>query len=43
VIPSCDWVRVEGDRIQEIRFFYDSARVREVFSPDEQKNLGGSY
>lgn len=42
-VDSCDWVRVEGDVIQEIRSFYDSARIREVLSPDEQDGLGGSY
>lgn len=43
VVDSCDWIRVEGDVIQEIRSFYDSARIREVLSPDEQDGLGGSY
>ncbi len=43
VIPSCDWVRVEDGLIKEIQSFYDSAKVREVLSPDEQENLGGSY
>lgn len=42
VVPSCDWVRVEGDLIAEIRSFYDSARVREVLSPEEQEGLDGS-
>jgi len=40
-VDSCDWVRVENDRIQEIRSFYDSARIREVLSSDEQKSLDG--
>lgn len=43
VIPSCDWVRVEGGLIKEIHSFYDSARVREVLSSDEQDNLGSTY
>lgn len=43
IIPSCDWVRVENDLIKEIRSFYDSAMVREVLSPAEQKSLDGSY
>ena len=43
VIPSCDWVRIEDGLIKEIQSFYDSAKVREVLSPDEQENLGGSY
>jgi len=42
-VESVDWVRVEGDVICEIRSFYDSARVREVLSPDDQESLGGSY
>ena len=42
VIPSCDWVRIEDERIQEIRSFYDSAGVRRVLSPDDQESLGGS-
>lgn len=43
VVESCDWVRVENDQIREIRSFYDSALVREVLSPSEQKSLDGSY
>jgi hypothetical protein len=42
-IPTCDWVRIEGGVIQEIQSFYDSARVREVLSPDEQEKLDGSH
>jgi len=42
-IPSCDWVRVEDGLIKEIQSFYDSALIREVLSPDEQRNLRGSY
>jgi len=42
-VESVDWVRVEGDVIREIRSFYDSAKVREVLSPDDQESLGGSY
>jgi hypothetical protein len=41
VIPSCDWARVEGGLIKEIQSFYDSTKVREVLSPNEQENLGG--
>ncbi len=37
------WVRIDGGLIKEIQSFYDSALVREVLSPDEQENLGGSY
>ncbi len=43
VIPSCDWVRVENDRIKEIQSFYDSVKVRKVLSSDEQEGLGDSY
>lgn len=43
VVESCDWVRVEDDLIKEIRSFYDSATIREVLSPDEQKSLDASY
>ncbi len=42
VVETCDWVRVEGGVIREIRSFYDSTLVREVLSPDEQKTLDGS-
>jgi hypothetical protein len=42
VVESCDWVRVEGDSIQEIRSFYDSAKVRDVLSAAEQQSLDGS-
>ncbi len=42
-VESCDWVRVENDQIKEIQSFYDSARVRKVLSPEEQRSLGGSY
>jgi len=43
VVESCDWVRVENDRIKEIRSFYDSTLVRQVLSAAEQQSLGGSY
>ncbi len=43
VVDSCDWVRVENDLIQEIRSFYDSAKIREVLSPADQESLDGSY
>lgn len=39
VVPSCDWLLVKDDRIQEIRSFYDSAMVRKVLSRDEQQDL----
>jgi ketosteroid isomerase-like protein len=42
IIPSCDWIRTEDGLITEIQSFYDSATVREVLAPDEQKQLGGS-
>lgn len=41
VVDSCDWVRVEGDLIKEIRSFYDTTKVREVLSPSEQEGLAG--
>ncbi len=41
-VETCDWVRVDGDVIREIRSFYDSAKIREVLSPDEQETLDGS-
>ena len=41
VIPSCDWVHVEGDAITAIQSFYDSAAVRAVLSDDEQSRLCG--
>mgnify|MGYP002622667661 FL=1 len=42
MVESCDWVRVDGDRLVEIRSFYDTAAVREVLSPDEQERLDAS-
>jgi len=41
-VESCDWVRVEDDFIKEIRSFYDTALIREIFSTDEQAGLEGS-
>lgn len=41
-IPSCDWVRVEDGKSKEIQSFYDSMKVRQVLSPNEQSNLGGT-
>lgn len=41
-VESCDWVRVEGDTIREIRSFYDTAKVREVLTEVEQESLDGS-
>jgi len=43
VVESVDWVRVEDGRIKEIRSFYDSAKIREVLSPEDQESLDGSY
>ena len=43
VVETCDWVWVEGDSIREIRSYYDTAKVREVLSADEQESLEGSY
>lgn len=43
VVETVDWVRVEGDVIVEIRSFYDTVRVRDVLSTDEQERLDGSY
>jgi hypothetical protein len=42
VVQSCDWVRVENDVIKEIRSFYDSTKIREVLSADDQESLGSS-
>lgn len=43
-VESCDWVRVEGDTIQQITSFYDSAKIRELLSDKEQESLnGGGY
>lgn len=42
VVPTCDWVRVEGDLISEIRSFYDTAPVRESLSTAEQGELSGN-
>lgn len=43
IVDSCDWVRVENDQIKEIRSFYDSTKIREVLSPEDQETLDGSY
>jgi len=43
VVESCDWIRIEDDRIKEIRSFYDSATIREVLSPADQERLHGTY
>ncbi len=42
VVDSCDWVRVHGGRIVEIRSFYDSAAVREVLTEEDQDRLDGT-
>ena len=42
-VESCDWVRVESGQIQEIRSFYDSAKIRELLSYEEQESLDGGY
>jgi hypothetical protein len=41
-VETCDWVRVQGDLIREIRSFYDPSAVRETLTPDEQKSLDSS-
>jgi len=43
VVETCDWVRIENDLIKEIRSFYDSALIRQVFSPADQERLDGEY
>lgn len=43
VVESVDWVRVANGQIVEIRSFYDSAKIREVLSPDDQDSLGDTY
>ncbi len=43
VVETCDWVRIENDRIKEIRSFYDSVKIRDVLSPAEQESLDNSY
>lgn len=43
VVPSCDWLTIENGMICEIQSFYDSGKVREVLSSDEQRDLGGAY
>ncbi len=40
-IPTCDWIRVENDRIAEVWSFYDPGAVRDVLSDDEQGDLSG--
>ncbi|MDH3494254.1 MAG: nuclear transport factor 2 family protein [Acidobacteriota bacterium] len=42
IVPTCDWIRTRDGLITEVQSFYDSASVREVLTPDEQKELGGS-
>jgi hypothetical protein len=40
-VETCDWVRVDGDVIREVRSFYDTGTVRETLTTDEQERLGG--
>lgn len=42
-VPSCDWLSIADGKIRKIQSFYDSGKVREVLSTDEQRNLGDSY
>ncbi len=41
-VDTCDWIFVRDGLIREVRSFYDSVRVRETLSPDEQSTLDGS-
>ena len=34
-VPSCDWVRVQDGKIQEIRSFYDASGIREILSAED--------
>ncbi len=43
VVEVCEWIRVAGDVIREIRAYYDSAAIRELLSAGEQASLDGSY
>lgn len=40
IVESCDWVRIDGDQIKEIRSFYDSALIRQALSSEDQESLG---
>jgi hypothetical protein len=42
VVESCDWLRIEGGVIKEIRSFYDSGKIRGVLSDSEQESLDSS-
>lgn len=42
-VPTCDWLRIDGGRIREIRSFYDSTAVRGVLSREDQANLADEY
>lgn len=42
VVVTCDWIRVEGDSIKEIRSFYDPTPIRETLTADEQDSLDGT-
>lgn len=39
IIPSCDWLCVEDGKIKAIQSFYDSSKVRDVLSNEEQSHL----
>lgn len=39
IVPSCDWVRTDGGRIVEIQSFYDTVRLRDVLSDDDQDSF----
>ncbi len=43
VVDSCDWVTTQGDTILEIRSFYDSVKLRELLSLEDQASLDGGY
>jgi ketosteroid isomerase-like protein len=42
-VPTCDWLRIDGGRIREIRSFYDGTAVRGVLSREDQANLADEY
>lgn len=38
-VETCDWVTVKGDAICAIRSIYDTQKVRQVLSEQEQQSL----
>jgi len=42
-VPSCDWLQIEDKQIKSIQSFYDSVKIKQILSDDEQDKLNNRH